>query len=358
MNTEKLASDAVRYTQEMVKIESLSGEEHEISRWLKSVLDDAGVYAELNDRNVIGVKGTGEPRMLFNSHHDVVPPGEGWTRDPYSGIIENGVLHGRGSTDAKSSLGGMLSAFLHAEVTRGTLIFTGVYEEETYGKGVIQLAARLKDMFEGGIHGVIVGEPTENRVCIGQRGLLRIKLHSKGQQCHAARPWQGVNAMYAAARDILKIEKLDAESSVTNEVLGRTTFAATVVQGGTKPNVVPHIVTTTLDVRTIPEIGNEKTIEMIRREVESEVEVVSKRYMPVITDKSERIVTISEAVTKSEAMGFGGVSDLFFLRDYPCLVLGPGSGKQSHTVDEFITLDYIEAAAKNYAEIARRFLAG
>jgi acetylornithine deacetylase len=244
------------------------------------------------------------------------------------------------------------AAHLDARRLRGRLVVALVCDEETGGEGIEALGPDLPPYDAS-----VVGEPTGLDVCPGQRGLLRATLVARGRSCHASRPWEGENAIAKAARDILAIGALDRGPE--DPLLGRATLEATVIQGGTRPNVLPGECSVELDGRPAPGCDNDTLLERLRAAVESEVVLRSNRFRPVRTPTDARIVRLAVAASPTgRVRGFGGVSDLFHVRQAPGVVMGPGTSAQSHAPDEWVAVEQVEAAARAYAEIARRFLGG
>lgn len=349
-------SEAVSLLQEIVRIPSVSGDEAACRDHLAAFFASRGVACRVLGRNVVAVVEGGAgpgPGLLLLTHIDVVPPGPGWTRDPFDGALEDGRVRGRGANDAKSSAAAMAVAAVSADprALAGRLVVALVCDEETGGEGIEAIAGDLPPF-----GAAVVGEPTGLDVCPGQRGLLRATLVARGRSCHASRPWEGENAIEKAARDVLALRAIDLGEE--DPLLGRATLEATVIQGGTRPNVLPGECRVELDGRPAPGCDNAVLLERLRAAVESEVQVRSNRFLPVRTPEEERIVRIAlEASPTRRLRGFGGVSDLFHVRQVPGVVMGPGTSAQSHAPDEWVSVEQVEAAVKAYDRVVRRFLA-
>jgi acetylornithine deacetylase/succinyl-diaminopimelate desuccinylase-like protein len=342
----------------LVRVPSVSGDEAVVRDTLLDWLRARGVPAAPSGRNVVvvleGRKGSDPARgLLLCSHYDTVPVGPGWSRpDPTDGALEDGKVFGRGSNDAKSSVAAMAAAVARADPSRltGRLVAAFVCDEETGGQGLEVLAPVLP-----AFSACVVGEPTELDVCPGQRGLLRALVHETGRSCHASRPWEGVNALEPAARDVLAILRIGMPDE--HPLLGRATLVPTMIAGGTKPNVLPGAATITLDGRTTPAWGNERMVEALSKSVEGRVEVRSQRFEPVVTPADAEIVRTAKAASPTgRVRGFGGVSDMFFVRHVPGVVMGPGTSAASHAPDEWVAVSQVEAAVRVYGEIVERYL--
>jgi acetylornithine deacetylase/succinyl-diaminopimelate desuccinylase len=244
-----------------------------------------------------------------------------------------------------------VAAHMDRTAIYGRLIVALVCDEETGGAGIEACAGELPPY-----DAAIVGEPTELDVCPGQRGLLRARVTVRGRPCHASRPWEGVNAIELAAHDVLAIQALELGGA--DDLLGPATLQATVIQGGTRPNVLPGSCTIDLDGRPTPGCDNERMLAVLRAAVAGEIEVLSNRFQPVRTDAQAEIARLALAASPTGKLrGFGGLSDLFWVRHVPAVVMGPGTSAASHAPDEWVAVEQIERAVDAYGAIARRFLA-
>ncbi|MHC4549061.1 MAG: M20/M25/M40 family metallo-hydrolase [Planctomycetota bacterium] len=337
--------DVVELTRSLVQIPSISGKEQGCVDLLRTVLPSPTV----SGRNIYAVRGEGPTTLLLNSHTDTVPPSDAWTLHPHVAEVREGRIYGLGANDAKGPLAALVCAFLHAKVPAGRrLVLAATCDEETGGEGLDVLRPELPR-----IDAAIIGEPTDLEVCCGQRGLLRLRLTARGKAAHAARPWQGVNAIERAAQDVMLLASMVMPE---HPLLGAATLQVTMIQGGVRPNVVPPECTLEIDARTVPGLDNRRLYERVRRDVESAVTVVSDRFAPVVAPADARIVLAALAAAgRREPRAFGGVSDLFHVRDVPGIVLGPGRSEQSHAADEWIATGQLERAVVVYAETIERF---
>ncbi|MHC4225160.1 MAG: M20/M25/M40 family metallo-hydrolase, partial [Planctomycetota bacterium] len=304
----------------------------------------------VSGRNLFAVRGKGPRALLLNSHTDTVPATGDWTRDPHDAAQEGGRIHGLGANDAKGPLAALVCAFLGANLPDDArVVLAATCDEEIGGEGLGVLRPEL-----GELDAAIIGEPTSLSVCSCQRGLLRLRLLAKGRGAHAARPWQGENAIEKAARDVGKLASLELPEP--HPLLGPATLQVTMIEGGVRPNVVPPDCRMEIDARTLPALDNRALHDRIRDCVESEVELVSDRFVPVETDPGESIVRAALHATDQDAPeAFGGVSDLFHVRDLPGVVFGPGRSEQSHAADEWIEISQLERGVAAYVRTIERY---
>jgi acetylornithine deacetylase/succinyl-diaminopimelate desuccinylase-like protein len=278
--------------------------------------------------------------------------GPGWTREPWDAALEGGRVHGRGSNDAKSSVAAMCVAAVAADRARlrGRLVLAMVCDEETGGEGIEACVGDLPP-----VSACVVGEPTGLDACPGQRGLLRASVTVRGRSCHASRPWEGRNALEDAARDVLAIQGLVLDDE--HPLLGRPTLQATVIAGGTRPNVIPGECTIQVDGRPTPGLDNEAMLAALRAAVRGEVVVKSERFRPVVTPPEAEIVRLARAASPTGVVrGFQGVSDLYHLRHLPGVVMGPGTSAASHAPDEWVDVGQVDAAVRAYATLIEGYL--
>jgi len=339
-------SDVVELTRELVKRSSVSGSEADCVALLADLLPGAVV----SGRNVFAVKGEGDRTLLLNSHTDTVPASKEWTRDPWDGALEDGKVRGLGSNDAKGPLAALVTAFLAADVP-GRLVLAATCDEEIGGQGLGVLRPELPP-----IDAAIVGEPTGCAPCSGQRGLLRLRLHADGRRAHASRPHEGDNAIFKAAKAIEQIKLMDL--GPPHSLLGPATVQVTMIGGGVAKNVVPPSCVMEIDARTHPGLDNQALRRRIEELVDVRVELVSERFHPCATADDEPIVRAAVAASGVEPRAFGGVSDLFWVRDVPGIVMGPGRSEQSHAADEWIETAQLERGVEVYAETIRRYFGG
>ena len=247
---------------------------------------------------------------------------------------------------------------------RGRLVVALTACEET-GGGYNGMETMRREVFGHALPEVsaaLVGEPTELRPCLAQKGLLILEATAHGRTSHAARAHLGDNAITKAARDLIALE--DVTFDRADPLLGAPTANATLVEGGIAKNVIPDQCRFTLDVRSTPAYTHAELTEVVRGALESEVSVYSDRLVPCATDRAEPIAqSVLEAVAalaptlglEAEPFGSPTASDWIFLSDVPAVKIGPGRSELSHTPDEHVTVGQLEAAVEVYAEIARRY---
>lgn len=288
----------------------------------------------------------GKPVLLLNSHIDTVKPATGWQRDPFHpGIEEDDILYGLGSNDAGGPLVSLLATFAHFYERSDlpvNLIMAATAEEEISGANGI--AALLPEL--GQIDFAIVGEPTQMRMAIAEKGLMVIDGEARGVAGHAARE-EGVNAIYLALEDIQLIRNLELER--VSPLLGKVKMSVTQIEAGKQHNVVPDSCRFVIDVRTNECYRNEEVFDLLQSKVQSTLKARSFRL------NSSGIALEHPLVQSGLQLGlpyFGSptLSDQA-LMPFPSLKIGPGDSARSHTADEYIRLSEIRAGIDCYIQL-------
>jgi acetylornithine deacetylase len=351
--------DELTLLEELVAIPSVSGEETAVAAFVEGQARAWGLDAVRDDTSVrIEVRAVRPgPTLALVSHLDVVPPGAGWTRDPFTPTIEGDRLYGRGAGDAKASVAAMVTAAKDlAEgpaLERGRLLVILGYGEETKHTTMDRAVERA-----GSIDAAVIGEPTNLQIATAQRGLMMVDLVARGDQRHAgyaAADGEFVNAVLVLARDLLRLEELFQGRA--HPVLGRTTATATMLDAGVSRNVTPPVATAILDVRSTPDWTHEEIADLLRQRLDSEVVVTSRRLVPCETPAGSRLLTAARRA-RPDAARFGSptCSDWVFLRHTDAIKAGPGTSRRSHTPDEYVDLPEVTAARGFYAGLAREYL--
>lgn len=296
--------------------------------------------------------------LALVSHLDVVPPGSGWTRDPFTPVIEGHQLFGRGSGDAKASVAAMLTAAHDVAVQggprRGDLLVLLGLGEETRNTSMPELVARA-----GPIDAAIIGEPTDLDFAIAQRGLMMVDLVAQGDQRHAGRVTDDgpfTNALTALAHDLVRLESLFTDRP--HPILGHPTVTPTMLTAGVSRNVTPPSAKAVLDVRSTPRWSHAELAELLEATLDSEVVVTSDRLVPCETP-ADSVLLAACTMLRPTAKRYGSptCSDWVFLRHLDAVKCGPGTSQRSHTPDECVDLSQVSAARRFYAALAGEYLA-
>ena len=361
--------------------ENPGGTEDAAAEVAAKILDAVGaaprtIRSDAGRPSVIGSLGSGErPVLAWNGHLDVVPAGarDAWVHDPWAGTVDDGRLFGRGAADMKGPVAAALAAAAalrraHVEL-RGTLTFHLAADEELAG------VHGTRVLWERGLidqDACIVGEPSELRIGLAQRGGAWITATAHGVAAHGSTPDLGVNAITSMARYLLRLD--EALPTSEHSLVGRPTVNAALIAGGTAPNVVPDRCEADIDRRVIPgEDDPEAVLEGFRSLADRvRAEHPDVRIDTVIREWTEAAEAPADSVIANVArtalaaegceprdVGFTGITDArFYLNQarMPGVILGPGSLTVAHTANESIPVDDLVAGARVYARIFASFL--
>ena len=324
--------DVIELTRSLVEIPSVTGEEKLAGEFLFDFLQDQGWACDRQqvavDRfNVVARRG--RPEIILSTHMDTVPPFFGFREDEE-------FVYGRGACDAKGIIATMICAaqelVAEGETDLGLLFVVG---EETDSAGAKK--ARELDLE---CSFVIDGEPTDNELVVGHKGMLYARLKTTGVTAHSAYPDQGESAIDKLL-DIL--EKLRALEFPEDPRLGKTYVNVGTIRGGRAPNVIPDAAAAEILIRTVTS---------------------SARYVEILEglssgDDSLEVVATSEPQVMESVAGFptkvvGYGTDVPSLRSLgKPLLVGPGSILAAHTAQEKVAKQELRDAIALYKQLVR-----
>ena len=266
--TPKLKQELIEFTQSLVRIKSMSGQEKEIIRFIEQKMNSLRYDEVIIDSmgNLLGRIGNGERSILFDSHVDTVtvPDEEKWDIPPFSGDIVEGRLYGRGSVDMKSSVAasiyaGVIAKNLGLDAVKTVYVSCTVFEEDCDGENLKHLFKELdlKPNY------VVICEPSNNVITLGHKGKAQISIKTHGVSAHGSAPEKGVNAIYEMAEIIQRVEQANAELMKKDAPRG-TLVMSRIASTSASLNAVPSECEVYLDRRTVPG----ETEDTIRKEMD------------------------------------------------------------------------------------------
>ena len=328
--------NTVAFARELIDIESTSLSEQDAGRWLSARLRSMGyTVAEqpvVNGRfNVFAT--LDPPVVVFSTHYDCVPPF-------FPSSVRDGRLYGRGSCDAKGILAAQVAAAerLRASGERriGLLFVVG---EERGSEG-----AQVANTLSAGSKYLINGEPTDNRLAIATRGVLRLRFHAAGRAAHTAMPELGESAIEKLVDALVALRAIELPA---DPLLGRTYYTVALIEGGIAPNVIPPAASAEANFRTT------RPADDVLRSVQPLARFV--RIEEVLRVPDVRFRTFDDVGIESAVFPF--TTDVPFLDNWGTpLLFGPGSIHVAHTADEHVAIEELERAVGDYERIARACL--
>jgi len=366
---------------EMIRIDSVVGNEGGLAEYLRSELESLGLVCEIDEvetgrPNIYArLEGSGPGRRLnFNGHTDTVPVVDGWETDPFTPVEMDGRLHGLGSCDMKAGIActlDMIRAFIESgHEFNGELSFSGVIDEEAYGKGA---KAMMKSDYSD-VDAIVLAEPypgdETKPIPLGITGKILYDIHVTGKAAHGFRPHLGVNAIEEASKIIASLDRLEFKE---HPDFGTGNYSTLKIEGGYEVYsvVIPARCRFEVNRLLVPGETVETAIQDMQRLVNSlgldaEVDVRTKppRYEAYVMNRDELILEVFDGVYRA-VMGAAplyehayGITDANIFAGeggIPCLHLGPRRGG-AHQKNEYVPLDWLPKVSRMFALIAARFL--
>ncbi|MEA2346798.1 MAG: succinyl-diaminopimelate desuccinylase [Thermoleophilaceae bacterium] len=355
----QVGARALELAQELVRVRTTGGDEAPAVELCEEVLAGAGWEVERipygpGRPQLLARTGPGELERCLCGHLDTVGISEGsWTVDPFEGVVSEGYLWGRGAADMKGGVGAILAAAESVgpdERHLGAAILLTA-AEETGAEGAAELAGR-EDLAT--ISEWLVAEPTGNRVLVGHRGALWLRVRALGRAGHASAPPPGGGSIGELRRALDRLDQLDLGSDPD-----APTIAVTGLVAGSAPNVLPSEALGVLDARFASAAAGRELKRAIAEALGEEVSLETLAAMPAVTGSAtsalatEACALSATSVEEHPATYF---TDLSMLAgsNAATVILGPGEPEQAHAVDERCRVDAIAAAADIYAGLLAR----
>jgi succinyl-diaminopimelate desuccinylase len=314
--------------------------------------------------NLFAARGHGGPHFGFAGHLDVVPPGEGWSGDPFRPELRGGLLYGRGAVDMKGGIAAFVAAAAQVADHRGTLSLLITGDEE--GPAIHGTRAIMTWMAERSIRPdmILIGEPTSearlgDTVKIGRRGSVNMWITIPGVQGHVAYPHRADNPIPKMARVVAALEALYLDDG--NDSFQPSNLEVTAVETDTQAtNLIPGSARVQLNIRFNNLQRGEDLVALVRRTAQQEAPDASVEAMisgeAFLTPPGPLYDLIVEAIREETGVEptlstSGGTSDGRFLIEI-CPVVDFGLPNATmHKLDEAASADDLRALARIYARI-------
>jgi len=327
--------DPVTLARRLIDIDSTTGREAEVARVLAAFLRERGysvLEQPLRDGRSNVIAAAGEPRLVFSTHFDCVPPF-------FPSRVEGDCLYGRGACDAKGILAAQVAAAerLRASgTTRVGLVFVAGEERGSDGAVAANKIASASEF-------LINGEPTENRLGAATRGVLRLKLVAEGRAAHSGYPELGDSAIEKLIDALVALRSAQWPS---DPELGTTHYTVGVINGGIAPNVIPARAEAEVVFRTV---GNHDAVRQVLRAVLSD-RIAIEEVVEVPAVRLRTLPGFASAV-------FAYTTDIPFLNRWGTpLLMGPGSIHVAHTDQEHVKIADLHHAVDLYVRLATELL--
>ena len=318
------------------------------------------------------IKSNGRKRaLLFVCHLDVVGPGEtGWQKPAFVPVERDGRIYGRGAADMKGGIAAIVTAIGQVVESgrglQGDIIFVAAAGEETDSCGAKRFirdrSGQLPELV-----GVVIPEPTDFAIVAAHRGILWLKVTTKGKAAHSSAPQLGVNAISSmkSLLDQLENYKIDFEP---HELLGSCSMSINTISGGKEINVVPDSCSIGIDIRTLPGQNHQQFIEdfekifaeLKQKNPEFDAEVIVVREADALETDSNcgfvKDLCSCLGISETKAVGFTTDGPYFASLGAPVVIFGPGKPQLAHKPNEYIDISDLKRAVEYYKKIILKFL--
>jgi len=330
--------DPIRFTRELVDIESITGNEAQVGDFLATRLSTLGFNVqkgpvERHRFNVLALSPEQpKPPVVFSTHMDTVPPHiPSWEDDRR--------IYGRGTCDAKGIIAAMTEAALRL---RGERIHPGLLF--VVGEERDSLGAMIANEHPIGNKFLVNGEPTENTVALASKGTLRVELIAEGRMAHSAYPELGDSAIDKLIEALYRMRKMHLPQ---DPEVGPSTLNIGVIEGGRAPNVIADHARAQMLIRLVGSSDEIKRniIDALRGLVRVEFPL----EIPFVKLRTFRSLPTMVAAFTTDIPKLSNWGE-------PVLI-GPGSIHVAHTEKEFIEKEQLMRAVDIYCQIGRELSA-
>ncbi len=322
--------DLIPLTRALIDIESVTGHERAVGDFLFEYLSRLGHVERMpveGDRFNLFAS-WGEPEVVLSTHMDTVPPF-------FLSSEDAEFVHGRGACDTKGILASMIKAIetLLSQGAGGFGLLLVVGEETD------SIGAEVANRQPRGSRYLINGEPTENRLALGSKGALYLRIEAAGRMAHSAYPELGESAIDRLLEALARLRVVPLPS---DPVLGETTLNIGTISGGRASNVIADQACAEVLIRTVGDTGE---LRRAIREALAGAEVTERETRAMRLGSLPGFeTTVVKYTTDIPRLGAWGEPFL----------LGPGSIHLAHTPEERVPKRELEEAVRLYMEMVRR----
>jgi len=344
----------------------------QIADFLAALLSNLGytvepiAYTEAQGKRKVSLAaraGSGQGGLGLFAHSDTVPAtADGWT--PFTPIIQDDKLIGRGACDMKGPLAAALVAaasFPTAQLRAPLTLVITSDEEEGYG-GAYAVCAQSQLLAAGWPEAGVVIEPTRLRPVYAHKGMVRVTVTAEGVAAHTS-TGRGVSANFLIAPFLAEMthlaERFSRDKRFMNGEFNPPTngFNMVIDDGGCPHNVTAARTVCTMTLRTMPDDHRDEALALIAASAQRHnLAFASNGFDPVYTPRDSDIVRAAVAATDAQPETASYGTEAAVYKDYTSLVvLGPGSIDQAHTHGEWIEVSELQKAVNVYRRLIRRF---
>jgi len=361
--------------QRLIQIKSVNppGNEKEMASFIKGLLLKNNIPSELvpleEGRNsvVAKIEGKEERNITLCGHLDTVRViEEDWTKLPFQGIIEEGKMYGRGTSDMKGGVAAIIYTLILLKrrgITPQKKVQLVLTADEEWG---YRGAKTLVDQgFFDQTDFLIITEPTNLQVAVGEKGELWIKAKFYGKSAHGSTPELGVNTVIPGCKFILEVSDKYEKIFKNKNLWGETSINIGQFHGGEQVNIVPNYSEVQLDFRLISEEDKKRALELVRKKGQDIAEEFGVQFKEEIFNYHPPIFTSLDNLYIQKFMQVVGVKEATIVKyctdggtiipekKVPFIIFGPGEIAQAHQNDEYIELESLYQSVDIFLEFLK-----
>jgi len=311
-------------------------ENTKILNYIERVLSKYGFKIEKKDKFLI-MSNKENCNLGFVGHTDTVESAGNWKYEKFTITKENDNIYGLGVCDMKSGLAGIITTISQIDFTNLKsgikLYFT--YDEEIGFSGIKEVI-KVEDNFPKTI---IIGEPTNNKIKVGSKGLLEYEISFSGIKVHSSTPEKGKSAIMDAFSFINQLNKFYEENLKDY----KTTMNIGKIEGGSAINSVPDFCKILVDFRTFNKEAE--------KQIENEIKILQEKYLAKIKVLNKLSPFFNEVEGRTEISDF--ITEASFLKDNR-IILGAGP-VTAHEIDEYISVESLNKLVFQYKKIVEKY---
>ena len=340
-----LSQDVVALTEDLVNIESVSGDEQRIADAVETALRALDhLEVQRFGHTVVARTDQGrDERVVIAGHLDTVP-----VNDSLPARRDESKLHGLGACDMKGGVAVALRLAATMPVTNRdvTYLFYDCEEVEAERNGLQLLSQSRPDLLQADF--AILMEPSDGVVEAGCQGTLRVDVTTRGRRAHSARSWTGVNAIHGAAEVLARLDAYEPRRPVIDGLEYHEGLNAVFISGGVAGNVLPDVCTVSVNHRFAPDRSVDEAHRHVREVFDgSDVERsdAAPAAMPGLSVPAAAAFVEAVGGTANPKFGWTDVARFSGL-GIPAVNFGPGDPHLAHRQDEFVPLEQVRTVER------------
>jgi succinyl-diaminopimelate desuccinylase len=361
--------------QRLIQIKSVNppGNEKEIANFIKGLLLKNDIPSKLipleegRSSVLAKIEGKEERNITLCGHLDTIRvKEEDWSRPPFQGLIENGKMYGRGTSDMKGGVAASIYSLILLKrrgITPQKKVQLALTADEEWG---YRGAKTLVDQgFFDQTDFLIITEPTNLQVAVGEKGEVWIKAKFYGKSAHGSTPELGVNTVIPGSKFVLEVSEEYKKLFNPDPLWGNNSINIGQFHGGVQVNVVPNYSEVQLDFRVISEEDKKRALELVRKKGRDIAEEFGVQFKEEIFNCHPPIFTSLDNLYIQKFMQVAGVKEATIVKyctdggtiipekKIPFIIFGPGDIAQAHQNDEYIELESLYQSVDTFLEFLK-----